>query len=224
VNALPPLKVVQLLGNACLSPTTLAPKDPFRSCVETALHELFSLFSEEPHRVTSNDLVGALGAGPRPEGVGRPAAWLATVSRRCHSVDVFQRDRFLFPRQPPTSPLPKSHPSVSRASPFASVDDNNHHSFTYAASVAERNGLKPSGSDPASGVPPAPDGPTPEGWGVAEAAWLAAGSNGHGSRRQTIVVEPFRGPVRPILDSSPSRFRIQDPKKALRSDRDRTLS
>ncbi len=29
VNALPPLKVVQLLGNACLSPTTLAPKDPF---------------------------------------------------------------------------------------------------------------------------------------------------------------------------------------------------
>jgi len=77
VNALPPLKVVQLLGNACLSPTTLAPKDPFRSCVETALHELFSLFSEEPHRVTSNDLVGALGAGPRPEGVGRPAAWFA---------------------------------------------------------------------------------------------------------------------------------------------------
>ncbi len=31
VNALPPLKVVQLLGNACLSPTTLAPKDPFRT-------------------------------------------------------------------------------------------------------------------------------------------------------------------------------------------------
>ena len=30
VNALPPLKVVQLLGNACLSPTTLAPKGPFR--------------------------------------------------------------------------------------------------------------------------------------------------------------------------------------------------
>jgi hypothetical protein len=28
VNALPPLKVVQLLGNACLSPTTLALKDP----------------------------------------------------------------------------------------------------------------------------------------------------------------------------------------------------
>ena len=117
VNALPPLKVVQLLGNACLSPTTLAPKDPFRSCVETALHELFSLFSEEPHRVTSNDLVGALGAGPRPEGVGRPAAWLATVSRRCHSVDVFQRGRFLFPRQPFTSPLPKSQPKCINAWP-----------------------------------------------------------------------------------------------------------
>jgi hypothetical protein len=70
VNALPPLKVVQLLGNACLSPTTLAPKDPFRSRVEIAPHELFSLFSEEPHRVTSNDLVGALGA--------IPAAWFAT--------------------------------------------------------------------------------------------------------------------------------------------------
>ena len=110
-------EVVQLLGNACLSPTTLAPKDPFRSCVETALHELFSLFSEEPHRVTSNDLVGALGAGPRPEGVGRPAAWLATVSRRCHSVDVFQRGRFLFPRQPFTSPLPKSQPKCIKGWP-----------------------------------------------------------------------------------------------------------
>ncbi len=114
MNALPPLKVVQLLGNACLSPTTLAPKDPFRSCVETALHELFSLFSEEPHRVTSNDLVGALGA--------IPAEWLATVSRRCHSVDVFQRGRFL--------------PKCIKTSPFASVVYNNRKSFTYAASAA----------------------------------------------------------------------------------------
>ena len=64
VNALPPLKVVQLLGNACLSPTTLAPKDPFRSRVEIAPHELFSLFSEEPHWLIPNDLVGALGAIP----------------------------------------------------------------------------------------------------------------------------------------------------------------
>jgi hypothetical protein len=107
VYALPPLKVVQLLGNACLSLTTLAPKGPFRP--RGARWILwFSLFSEEPHRVNSNDLVGALGAGPRPEGVGRPAAWLATVSRRYHSVDVFQRGRFLFLRQPLTSPLPKN--------------------------------------------------------------------------------------------------------------------
>ena len=99
VNALPPLKVVQLLGNACLSPTTLAPKDPFRSRGPRWIL-LFSLFSEEPHWLIPNDLVGALGA--------MPAAWLATVSRRCHSVDVFQRGRFLFPRQPLTSLLPKS--------------------------------------------------------------------------------------------------------------------
>src|SRR5208337_1323808 len=98
VNALPPLKVVQLLGNACLSPTTLAPKDPFRSRGPRWIL-LFSLFSEEPHWLIPNDLVGALGA--------MPAAWLA-VSRRCHSVDVFQQGRFLFPCQPLTSPLPKS--------------------------------------------------------------------------------------------------------------------
>ena len=99
VNALPPLKVVQLLGNACLSPTTLAPKDPFRSRGPRWIL-LFSLFSEEPHWLIPNDLVGALGA--------MPAAWLATVSRRCHSVDVFQQGRFLFPCQPLTSPLPRS--------------------------------------------------------------------------------------------------------------------
>ena len=102
-------EVVQLLGNACLSPTTLAPKDPFRSC-EPRWILWFSLFSEEPHRVTSNDLVGAPGA--------IPAAWLATVSRRCHSVDVFQRGRFLFPRQPLTSPLPKSQPKCIKGRPL----------------------------------------------------------------------------------------------------------
>src|SRR5271157_1398016 len=102
-------EVVQLLGNACLSPTTLAPKDPFRSCGPRWIL-WFSLFSEEPHRVTSNDLVGALGA--------IPAAWLATVSRRCHSVDVFQRGRFLFPRQPLTSPLPKSQLKCLKGWPF----------------------------------------------------------------------------------------------------------
>ena len=136
MNALPPLKVVQLLGNACLSPTTLAPKDPFRSRVEIAPHELFSLFSEEPHRVTSNDLVGALGAGPHPEGVGRPAAWWRT------SHDVLARLMFSS-RADSFSPANRLHPhyqranpSVLRASPFASVVYNNHRSFTYAASVA----------------------------------------------------------------------------------------
>ncbi len=74
VNALPPLKVVQLLGNVCLSPTTLAPKGPFRPRGPKWVL-WFSLDSVEPHRVNSNDLVGALGAGPRPEGVGRPATW-----------------------------------------------------------------------------------------------------------------------------------------------------
>ena len=49
----------------------------------------------EPHRVTSNDLVGGLGA--------IPAAWFAHVSRRARSVDVFQRGRFLFLCQPRTS-------------------------------------------------------------------------------------------------------------------------
>ena len=122
----------------------------------------------EPRRVTSNDLVGALGA--------IPAAWLATVSRRGHSVDVFQRGRFLFPRQPLTSPLPKSQfdATTGRLSQGSFIII-----ITRLITPASRlNGLKPYGSDPASGVPPAPNGPTPVGWGVAEAAWLAAGSNG----------------------------------------------
>src|SRR5208337_437261 len=42
----------------------------------------------------------------------------------------------------------RANPSVSRASPFASIVYNNQHSFTYAASVAERNGLKPYGRNP----------------------------------------------------------------------------
>ena len=90
----------------------LAPKGPFRPCGPRWIL-WFSLFSEEPHRVTSNDLVGALGAGPRPEGVGRPAEWLATVSRRCHSVDVLQRGRFLFPCQPPNTPFLRRRGSFS---------------------------------------------------------------------------------------------------------------
>ena len=147
VNALPPLKVVQLLGNACLSPTTLAPKGPFRPRGPKWIL-WFSLDSVEPHRVNSNDLVGALGAGPRPEGVGRPAAWWRT------SHDVLARLMFSS-RADSFSPANRLHPhyqranpSVLRASPFASVVYNNHRSFTYAASVAERNGLKPYGRNP----------------------------------------------------------------------------
>jgi hypothetical protein len=139
VNALPPLKVVQLLGNACLSPTTLAPKGPFRPRGPKWIL-LFSLDSVEPHRVNPNDLVGALGA--------IPAAWWRT------SHDVLARLMFSS-RADSFSPANRLHPhyqranpSVSRASPFASVVDNNHHSFTYAAAVAERNGLKPSGRNP----------------------------------------------------------------------------
>src|SRR5271166_3784180 len=154
VNALPPLKVVQLLGNACLSPTTLAPKGPFRPRGPKWIL-LFSLDSVEPHRVNSNDLVGALGAGPRPEGVGRPAAWWRT------SHDVLARLMFSS-RADSFSPANRLHPLYQRANSIvpgagslSRIVYNNHHSFTYAASVAERNGLKPSGSDPASGVPPA---------------------------------------------------------------------
>ena len=139
--------MVQLLGNACLSPTTLAPKDPFRSRGPRWIL-LFSLFSEEPHRVTSNDLVGALGAGPRPEGVGRPAAWWRT------SHDVLARLMFSS-RADSFSPANRLHPHYQRANSIvpgagslSRIVYNNHHSFTYAASVAERNGLKPYGRNP----------------------------------------------------------------------------
>ncbi len=134
VNALPPLKVVQLLGNACLSPTTLAPKGPFRPRGPKWIL-WFSLDSVEPHRVTSNDLVGALGAGPRPEGVGRPAAWWRT------SHDVLARLMFSS-RADSFSPANRLHPHYQRANSIvpgagflSRIVYNNHHSFTYAASV-----------------------------------------------------------------------------------------
>src|SRR5271166_2632131 len=135
VNALPPLKVVQLLGNACLSPTTLAPKGPFRPRGPGWIL-WFSLDSVEPHRVNSNDLVGALGAGPRPEGVGRPAAWWRT------SHDVLARLMFSS-RADSFSPANRLHPHYQRsnfivpgASSLSRIVYNNHHSFTYAALVA----------------------------------------------------------------------------------------
>jgi len=40
------------------------------------------------------------------------------VSRRARSVDVFQQGRFLFPRQPLTSPSPKSQPKCIKGWPF----------------------------------------------------------------------------------------------------------
>ena len=135
VNALPPLKVVQLLGNAYLSPITLVPKGPFRPRGPKWIL-LFSLDSVEPHRVISNDLAGALGAGPRPERVGRPAAWFAP------SHDVTTRLMFSS-RADSFSPANRLHPhyqraspSVSRASSLSRIVYNNHHSFTYAASAA----------------------------------------------------------------------------------------
>jgi len=127
VNALPPLKVVQLLGNACLSPATLAPKGPFRPRGPKRIL-WFSLDSVEPHRVTSNDLVGALGA--------IPAAWWRT------SHDVLARLMFSS-RADSFSPANRLHPHYQRANSIvpgagslSRIVCNNHHSFTYAASVA----------------------------------------------------------------------------------------
>ena len=126
VNALPPLKVVQLLGNACLSPTTLAPKGPFRPRGPKWIL-WFSLDSVEPHRVTSNDLVGALGA--------IPAAWWRT------SHDVLARLMFSS-RADSFSPANRLHPHYQRANSIvpgagslSRIVYNNYHSFTYAASV-----------------------------------------------------------------------------------------
>src|SRR5271166_2516701 len=96
-----------------------------------------------------------LKSGTISEGVGRPAAWWRT------SHDVLARLMFSS-RADSFSPANRLHPLYQRANSIvpgagslSRIVYNNHHSFTYAASVAERNGLKPSGSDPASGVPPA---------------------------------------------------------------------
>jgi hypothetical protein len=94
-------EVVQLLGNACLSPTTLAPKGPFRPRGPGWIL-LFSLDSVEPHRVTSNDLVGALGA--------IPAAWWRT------SHDVLARLMFSS-RADSFSPANRLHPHYQKSQP-----------------------------------------------------------------------------------------------------------
>jgi len=67
VNALPPLKVVQLLGNACLSPTTLALKDPNLLSIlggKTAMTEsplIREIVGDRFHKV----ILKLLGACPR---------------------------------------------------------------------------------------------------------------------------------------------------------------
>ena len=94
-------EVVQLLGNACLSPTTLAPKGPFRPRGPKWIL-LFSLDSVEPHRVTSNDLVGALGA--------IPAAWWRT------SHDVLARLMFSS-KADSFSPANRLHPHYQKSQP-----------------------------------------------------------------------------------------------------------
>ena len=117
LNALPPLKMEQLLDNACLSPTTLAPKGPFRPRGPKWIL-WFSLDSVEPHRVNSNDLVGALGA--------IPAAWWRTshdvlarlmFSSRADSFSPanrrtphYQRATVLYQR---TAPVPTVSPKIN---------------------------------------------------------------------------------------------------------------
>jgi len=63
-DALPRLKSCSFLGYAGLSPTTLAPQGSVRAQRGDCSPRVVSLFSEEPHWVNSNDLVGALGAMP----------------------------------------------------------------------------------------------------------------------------------------------------------------
>ena len=99
MNALPPLKVVQLLGNACLSPTTLAPKGPFRPRGPKWILLVFSRL----RRAAPGELQRPCGCAWSNSG-----RMVENVSRRARSVDVFQQGRFLFPCQPLTSPLPKS--------------------------------------------------------------------------------------------------------------------
>ena len=65
-------EVVQLLGQRMPFPDYFCTQGPVPIPVEHDGSCLFSLFSEEPHRVTSNDLVGAVRT--------MPAEWLAALS------------------------------------------------------------------------------------------------------------------------------------------------
>ena len=128
VNALPPLKVVQLLGNACLSPTTLAPKDPFRSRGPRWILFVFSRL----RRAAPGDLQRPCGCAWSNSG-----RMVRTVSRRDDSVDIFQRGRFLFPRQPAEHPhYQRADYIVPRAGSLSRIVHKDHHSFNYAARAA----------------------------------------------------------------------------------------
>ena len=94
-----------------------------------------------------------------------PSLW-RLLSRSSIVVDVLRGDL------PPTT----ANTSCQRTSPLSHGSVLSQASFTIIITglltpASRLNGLKPYGRNP-------PNGPTPVGWGVAEAAWLAAGSNG----------------------------------------------
>jgi len=97
VNALPPLKWCSFWANPSLD--ELSAQGP----VPTLWTLMDPVVFSRLRRAAPGEL-------QRPCGY----AWsnfgrmVENVSRRARSVDVFQRGRFLFPRQPLTSPLPKS--------------------------------------------------------------------------------------------------------------------
>ena len=139
VNALPPLKVVQLLGNACLSPTTLAPKGPFRPRGPKWILLIFSRL----RRAAPGDLQRPCGCAWSNS--GRMVETSTTCSRRwkfSSRADSFSPANRLHPHYQRANSIVPGAGSLSR------IVYNNHHSFTYAASVAERKGLKPYGRNP----------------------------------------------------------------------------
>ena len=76
-----------------------------------------SPLSRFPSPLSVPDLVGALGAGPRPEGVGRPAAWWRT------SHDVLARLMFSS-RADSFSPANRLHPHYQKSQPKERAGNN----------------------------------------------------------------------------------------------------